>query len=565
MSITETDIALIKSKYQSRKLRLDLYDTDYVKLGEMTGKPTSVTVNISATSDIRRTSSLVMQLESGTELATGLGAVWLNRLVMMYVGIKTPSMETYAWYQVGSFLIANSSYKFNRTTHELTLSLVDMMAAATSARGSKIGGAPSQIPYGTNVRSALIATIAGFSPFKRYNVCEFPDTIPYDLDFNVGIYPYEILKTILALFPTYEMFYSVDGVFTVQPIPTGIGDPVVLDETVIDALMTSDGESRNNTYEGVFNSTEIFGATIDAGYYASTCTTNEDTYELFIDDSFEALEANSTYMFTPNTTSILGQKINVQTLGSYTVYNQSGDGTYAALTAGDIEANVPYVVKYVLDGETRRFVLLGEADIHVICKLVKIEPSAEAKAQDKTDNNCRNIVYIVNPDSPFAIGNIDEIRNVLQDGEYADINTTQLANERAAYENWKTTRVVDTVGFSTILIPFLDVNQKISYHSPVTALLSPDSIYMDADGNILTTNADLAQQISFDIVDGQLVATTNGGDLVSQITFSINEDGDLVAEYEDGLTTCLTQEISMDINSSTMQINGQQFYSYYPF
>ena len=80
----------------------------------------------------------------------------------------------------------------------------------------------------------------------------------------------------------------------------------------------------------------------------------------------------------------------------------------------------------------------------------------------------------MSPDSPFAcVENIAhtmerEIRQVLRDGEYANIYTTELAYKRAAYENWRKTRLQDTVDLEMVFIPWMDVNDKISYTSPVT-------------------------------------------------------------------------------------------------
>ena len=58
------------------------------------------------------------------------------------------------------------------------MDLVDMMAAATEIRGSQIGGGGVKIEAGQNIRSAFIATVSEFSPFSRFDVVEFEDTIP---------------------------------------------------------------------------------------------------------------------------------------------------------------------------------------------------------------------------------------------------------------------------------------------------------------------------------------------------------------------------------------------------
>ena len=87
---------------------------------------------------------------------------------------------------------------------------------------------------------------------------------------------------------------------------------------------------------------------------------------------------------------------------------------------------------------------------------------------DRNENDCRTIGYVVNPDSPYTVDKIGEIRQVLTGGEYDDITTSQLALERASYENWKKTRLNDGVTLTAVLIPFMEVNKKIEYTSPRT-------------------------------------------------------------------------------------------------
>lgn len=118
-----------------------------------------------------------------------------------------------------------------------------------------------------------------------------------------------------------------------------------------------------------------------------------------------------------------------------------------------------YVVKYV----DEKFILQGEEIIHAMCMEYTKRPS-NAKIQElKAFNDCENIMIIVNPGSIFACDVIGEARQVLYDGDYANIDTTQLAYERAAYENWKSTRIIETLTLETLFVPWLDVNQKVMY------------------------------------------------------------------------------------------------------
>ncbi len=54
---------------------------------------------------------------------------------------------------------------------------------------------------------------------------------------------------------------------------------------------------------------------------------------------------------------------------------------------------------------------------------------------------------------------------VLSGNDYEQIYTTDLARQRAEYEAWKAGRLTDSITVETRLIPFLDVNMKITYKS----------------------------------------------------------------------------------------------------
>ncbi len=71
-----------------------------------------------------------------------------------------------------------------------------------------------------------------------------------------------------------------------------------------------------------------------------------------------------------------------------------------------------------------------------------------------------------NPESPFYIySSVGEIRLVLYGGEYDNIYSDDLAQQRANYELWKRTRLEDTITLTCIPIPWLDVNQLVEYTS----------------------------------------------------------------------------------------------------
>lgn len=554
MTITLDDISLALNKQTNTKLRLDILDTSYTKIAELSGYATSLTWSITASSDIRRIANLTMVVYDKDYLAQSHSFVWLNRIIQVNVG----SVDAYGvthWYLIGSFLIADNTVTYGATTQSLTLPLVDMMACTTEKRGSQINGYGLKIPAGENIRDALISVIENFTPFHQHNIAEFEDTIPYDLEFNVGVYPYEVLRTILSLFPTYQMYYSPEGVFTVEEIPTTIDDDVFLDETVIDALILPTGETRDSSFSEVRNTTEIIGRSLSADYTADSCTTVGTTYNIHISDLFEVLEQGALYGFTPDTTSFAGQKLNIQNTGAITIYLQGE--TQAADTPipiGAMTAGIPYIVKY----SNERFYLQGELEIHAIVQERNTPPSPEEQEAFKIAKNCRDVQWVINPDSPFAADAIGEVWQVKSDGEYANIYTTQLAIERGFYENWKTTRLQDRIALEMHLIPWMDVNKKIRRTNPMTGTVETfivqsisfdlktftmtveaitfypyypfaEKIYVK-NGDLISTFNAPPDALSFDIIDGELVCITGDGyeeSPYANFEFFLGDDGDL--------------------------------------
>lgn len=480
---TPREVELIRSHNKAVRVRATLLDENYKEVDNLTGTiKASPAYDISSESDIRRTSSITMIVDKD-KLNTDFEKTWIQRMVELSIGVYDRIEDKYIWYSLGRMLMRDSNMTYSLSTREIKMSLVDLMATMTTDRGSQMG-LSMKVPAGSNVRNAIIAIVTTFSPFKKYSIPEFEDTVPYDIEVAIGKYPFDALKELMNLFPYYEMFYDVDGTFTVQQIPTKIGDPVDVDKTIIDELLIS--EKRTVNFSDVRNTTEIWGRSLDANYTALKCTSDGVIYKLDIDETFDALEEGHTYGFTPDKTSVEGQKIKIQDTNELQIYVESGVGLYTPISAGAMEAGVPYVVRYVND----KFVLQGELEIHVIYQEVNELPSLATQENFKRVNGCRNVQWNVNPESPFACslepttGAIErELRQVLEGGEYNNIYTTQLALERASYENWLKTRLQDTVELEMVMIPWMEVNDKIEYTSP-------------SSGEVMTM---LVQSISYDL------------------------------------------------------------------
>lgn len=472
MTPTQKDIELLKSHNKKVRMTIKLIDSDtYQEVDNITGSVVSASYDKTYDSDIRVTCSLKISIPNKDDMVVDFEKTWNKRMVELCCALY--DFKTKAWreYNLGRLLMQSGSTSLDAESQQISLSLVDLMASMTESRGSQVGS-DTYIPAtesGTNVRNVLISILNEFATFKRYNICEFEDTIPYDLTFGNGIYPIEMLRTVLNLFPYYEMYYDEDGIFTVQEIPTKVEDPIDIGEHILDECLIS--ESRESNFSDVKNTTEIWGKELECTYVAVSCTQNNGVYDVIIDQSFTQYVDGDSYAVYPNSGSVANQKMNIQDLGAYDIYTMSGAGVYTKILPGAMKANTPYSVRYTQN----KFVLVGELQVRCIVQEIQEMPSDSAKQYYKEKNNCDNVEWVVNPDSTYACtlspttGRIvGEIKQVLNDGEYADIYSTELAYERARYENWLKCRLQDKVTIESILIPWIDINQKIQYTSPIT-------------------------------------------------------------------------------------------------
>lgn len=476
MAYTENDIRLLREHNKKIRMTIRLLDSiTYQEVDNITGNIVSLSYDKSYDSDIRSTCSVTLSIYNKSNINTDFERTWNRRIVELFCGIYDRTINDYVDYSLGRMLMESGSTKYDATTQEITLSLVDLMASLTEERGSQIGTSTyfPATEEGVNIRILLINIIQSFGVYNRYNICEFEDTLPYDLEFESGIYPIEMLRKVLDLFPYYEMFYDNEGIFTVQMIPTKIEDPIDIDEDILDELIISEG--RENNFSDIRNTTEIWGRELDCNYVATSCVQSNGVYIATVDSTITVLKDGETYSVVPDANSVANQAMNVQNLGQYDIYYESGSGVYNKINAGDMVANRAYCIRYFQE----MFILVGELQVRCIVQEINAMPTNAAKENYKYENNCNDVEWVVNPDNPYACSLeptsgriIGEIKQVLDDGEYADIYSTSLAFERARYENWRKCRLQDKVTIEMILVPWMDVNQKIRFTSPVSGELT---------------------------------------------------------------------------------------------
>ena len=436
INVGQDDYNILSQQIITKYIKLEILNFQYNVVDEISGNLTAMSVNIDSESDLRRSCNLTFVVTDASFDVKAGNRIWLDKLCRPWVGYENIYTGKIQWYNQGIYLINAPSWRYNATTHELSLAGLDLASKLTGLRNGELEGIPTKIQAGSSVREAMIAAIE-LAGFTKYTISECKDVdgniiaVPNDIEIAQGGTVWNIVTQLRDILPRYETFFDVDGVFIYQPIPTGSGDPVIIDDTIWPNLLID--ESINNDFEGVKNYIEVYGRTLDPTYFSTNTVYSGTTLVLTVADYPTTLTDNTIVGFTtPSTgdisaTSAISLKMN--SLASSLLHEY---GTNNLVTHLD---NETYYVVYYNQG----WYLMGHQ-----------QPVG--------------IAYDDNPDSPFYItGSIGRIRHVLYGGEYENITSDKMALERAKYELWKSTRLQDSITLTSIPNPWLDVNVLISH------------------------------------------------------------------------------------------------------
>lgn len=432
MTQEEYNVSLQPTRVLHTKIIVKNYDfSDFGNLeGVVVGFPS---FTIDSESNIRRTCSISLVPTTQTfEIKSG-SAIWLDKYIQVYVGIEDIVTKEPIYTNMGIYLIDNPERVYSATENTLSFKLVDLMSKLTGMRNGYLEGMSYIIPAGSNVRNAMIATIAEFG-FDKYDIDECPYEVPQDINISSGGTAYDILSQLLNIADNYEMYFDVDGVFHYHKIPMKADDGKIVayhnfwNNVLIDYNVSTD-------FESVKNIVEVYGQTHTIANYSDvTIVDNGKAFGLIMKQIESYTDGLLVGFTTPNDTklnTLYGLVINQ--LGSRPIIDDKGNyPTY--------QPNTYYVCKYVANGDYFRF--LGH-----------ITPYAIAQ-----ENNVA---------SPFYVGgSIGKIRIVLQGDNYDNLYTDLQCQDCAEYELYKRCLIQNSITITCVPIYWLDVNDLIEVTLP---------------------------------------------------------------------------------------------------
>lgn len=428
-AVTQNDIDLLFQAKKDQYIRLELLNLDFKIINDLENRLISYDLSISGDSLIRRTFNCTF-IANSDWIISPEKTIWFNHYIRPYIGYKSVKTGIITWYKAGTFKMCNTGYTFNATTNQVTLSCNDLMCMLDGSMGGIIGGdgvgfTTLRFEAGADIRACLINLIS-CAGITKYDICQFNRQIPYDMEINVGGTYAKFIEEFITLYSGYEFFFNVDGVFTVALKPQLLSDPIILRNEIICNFVKEETKSHDLTK--IANICEVWGQNIEADFVADACTGNSSKWVASVEALTEYKNGDIIAITVPASNNEV-VTLNINSLGEKPVK----DDDNKLLPQGRLQPDTLYCFRYRKKDDC--FILLGQWQAYGMY---------EEKSKD----------------CPYSTANLYEITRVITDDA---IYSDSLCAQRAKYEVYMSTFMQDVLSLEMIDIPFLDVNQKISY------------------------------------------------------------------------------------------------------
>lgn len=288
MNVTGKDIALVNQHSQTRYSMLRVINREKNTVCTITGYYISGGVEIDETSNIRRTANVTMTVFNDD--LTNLAYLYMNYYIRLYEGIEDNDTMRVTWYLQGTFIINQSSIKFNKDTKTLSFTLSDLMTDLTGDRAGVLHAFSSIAKNSQRIDTVMknVLKICGVEDYDITPICvtrksfnwwdekqsEKDFLVPYDLEFSTGVTAYDILDKLVNLYPNWEMFFDLDGKFICQRRVTEEDNSyVVMDDENFKGLIISENISID--WNKVKNVVEVWGK--NGNYYGEAHDENPES------------------------------------------------------------------------------------------------------------------------------------------------------------------------------------------------------------------------------------------------------------------------------------------------
>ncbi|MDE7354996.1 MAG: hypothetical protein K2O06_18410 [Acetatifactor sp.] len=490
--ITQQDKNLLLQGSLQYACRLFVLDKNRNVIDQLSSLQAAGTYSINSESNIRRTTSFTMYLETSFRNASVEKKLyeWIGYDFELQIGIYSLRDQDFVWYPCGYYLITAANTAYNAAENSITTALSDWYAKLSGSRNGQLGGAltisiPNKDSEGrpvtikqaaegllkTTAASYIVEDIGQFYGMPQNNADylqyrrEHPlwNQLPYDLKYEAGCMMGDIFSEICGLYPNCQMYFDTYGCFCFHMIPSCENDPAVLDDSFLQEILVSDdSESVSYEIESIRNVTEVFGADYEVDRYSPKCTTSANIYTIAL-EGYDAYQSSDLIAFMPDQANSANMRVRINGLDALALYH---DLTGKGIAAGALKAGRLYVLQIRRVDGAYTACFLGQYHPHALCVLTdSADDRKYTKAYFAQKYNCDQdcITLRVEKESPFTVQKLGELLDVKSGNQFANILSDSAAMENAVYYNRMSSSARDTVTIQTKMIPFLDVNEKIEY------------------------------------------------------------------------------------------------------
>lgn len=489
--ITEQDKELLLQKHMQYKIRITVTNSAGNIIDVLNGIADTGGIQIDAGSNIRRTCSVTLKLEEFIHNIEEKIAGWMGLYYEVDIGIYSIRDNTFHYYPNGRYCITQASTQYDASTNSISLSLSDRISELDGSRNGQLGGAPViSIPKEINgqkqtLRNAVINLLSSSTNISKYIIDDVGDfygmaqnnsdyeayrrmndewnVLPYDLEYAAGALMSDILFDIRDLYPNCQMYFDVYDNFCFDGIPSLEKDVPDMDNAFVQKIILSqDSESVSYDITSIKNVTEVFGNTYEADRFAEASSHSGNCYSLTLTD-YTGYRKYDSIAFTPPADNSGNPVLKINSLDPIPMYREY---TQTPLDPGSIKKDTMCVVEIYKTDSGYAAYYLGQYQPHALCVLTNnADDSRYTKKyfSDKYNVPEKNIVFRIEPHSPYCVQKLGEILDVKSGNDFDNIRSDTNAVENAKYYNRLSSTVHDTVTITTKLIPWLDVNVKVNY------------------------------------------------------------------------------------------------------
>lgn len=491
-NITEYDKNLLLQSEINYKYRLYVLDKNERIVDELEGVSNIGNYNIDVDSDIRRTTSFVLELDatySSRHIEEKI-ETWIGYDFKLQIGVYSIRDDEYKWYECGTYAITATNTAYDAVNNTLSTDLGDWFTKLNGTVNGQVGGAPTilipNLDENNNPITLRQATVGilkdnGITKYIVQDVGEFngmqgnsPDymeyrnnnpnwnQLPYDLEFNAGCMVSDQLLEIRDLYPNNEMYYDVFNNFCFNRIPSCDNDAVTITNDFLQEILVADNsESVTYDIESIKNITEVFGKTYDVDGYSETCSSTSNVYNLTLDGYDESYGRGDIISFKAPSNNLTSPRLKINSLSDIPIYIE---GKQEYVKAGTMLKDKIYCVKITYRNDAFVADFLGSFQPHALCVLTNDENDpVYTKEYFEKKYNCNNVVFRVEQSNPFSVQRLGERLEVKAGNEFDNIISDSVALENAMYYNKKSSTLNDIVTITTNMMPWLDGNIKVSY------------------------------------------------------------------------------------------------------